>query len=94
VVHSRIQPQDEDSDSELAGELVEVDLPGKKSAKKKAVDKKLTAEGSRLCEVGESTSVKPANQVKSGRDSQRKSSKAKVNISRTSSRFRLTNGPE
>lgn len=89
MVHSRTQPpQDEDSDSELAGpELVQGDLPDKKSAKKKAVDRKLTAKGSRLCEVEKSTSYKPANQrAKSEEDSPRKFKKAKVNISRTSSR--------
>lgn len=88
VVHSRAQPQDENSDSEPAGDLVEGELTDKKSAKKKAADKKPTAEVSRLCEVGRSaTSVKIANQrVKSEEDSQRKSSNAKVNISRTSSR--------
>ena len=97
VVQSRAQPQDEDSDSELAGELDEGDLPDRKSAKKMmTADKKPTAEGSRLCEMGKSTSVKPANQkVKSEEDGQRKSSKVKVSISRTSSCFReLTNGPE
>lgn len=88
VVHSRAQPQDENSDSEPAGDLVEGELTDKKSAKKKVADKKPTAEVSRLCEVGRSaTSVKIANQrVKSEEDSQRKSSNAKVNISRTSSR--------
>lgn len=98
MVHSRAQPREEDSDSdsELAGELVEGDLPDKKSARKKAVDKKPMAEGSRLCEMRKLTSVKPANQrMKSKEDSQRKLSKPKVNISRASSRFReLTNGPE
>jgi len=79
VVHSRTQPQDEDSDSGLAGELVQGDLPDEKSAKKKAADRKPTAKGSRLCEVEISTSVTPANQrAKSEEDSQRKSKKAKV----------------
>ena len=96
VVHSRAQPRDEDSDSELAGELVEGDLPDKNSPRKKAADKKPTTESSRLRVVGKSTSVKPVNQrMKSEEDIQRKFSKAKVNILRTSSRFReLTNGPE
>jgi hypothetical protein len=88
VVHSRAQPQDEDSDSELAGDVDEGDLPSKKCAKKKATVKKPTAEGSRLCDVGRSTSVKVATnqRVKSEEDSQRRSSKAKVIISRISSR--------
>ena len=89
MVHSRAQPEDEDSDSELVGEAVEGDLPNKKCAKKKAAVKKPTAEASRLCDAGRSTSVKFANQrMKSEEDSQGnlKSSKAKVNISRTSSR--------
>ena len=81
MVHSRAQPQDEDADSELAGVLVEGDLTDKKSAKKKAADKEPTAEGSRLCEVGKSTLVKPATQrMKTVEDSQRKSTKTKVNI--------------
>ena len=87
MVHSRVQPQDSDSNPELAEDLVEGDFPDKKSAKKMAADKKPTAEGSRLCEVGRSTSVKFANQrVKSKEGSQRKSIIAKVNILRISSR--------
>jgi len=78
VVHGRTQPQVEDSDSELAGELVQGDLFDKKSAKKRAADRKPKAKCSRLCEVEKSTSVKPVNQrAKSGEDSQRKSKKAK-----------------
>lgn len=76
MVHSRTQPQHQDSDAELSG----------KSTKKKAADKKPTVEGSRLREEGRSTSFKLANQrVKSEEDSQRKSSNSKVNISKTSS---------
>ena len=95
VVHSRVQPQDEDSDSEFAGELVEGGLPNKKDKKKKAGDMKPTAGRSFLWEMGKSISVKPTNQrVKFEEDSLRESNKATVNISRTSSRSLLTNGPE
>lgn len=96
MVHSRAQRQHEDSHSEHAGDIVESDLPDIRSAKKRTTDKKPTAEGSGLCEVEGTTSVKLANQkVESEEDSQRKSSKAKVNISRTSSRVReLKKGPE
>lgn len=97
VVHSRVQPQDEDSDSELAGDVVEGNLSNKKFAKK-ATAKKPTAEGSLLRGVGRSTSAKFADQrMKSEEGSQGnlKSSKAKVNISRTSSRAGAKkNGPE
>ena len=61
MVNSRAQQQDEDSDSEPAGDVVEGDLSDKESAKKKATDKKPTAESSALCEVERSTSVKLAN---------------------------------
>jgi hypothetical protein len=81
VVHSRTQPQDEDSDSEIAGDVVEAELPDKKTARKKAAGEKPLAEGSRLCEMGRPTSVKLANQrVESGEDSKRKSSRAEVKI--------------
>lgn len=87
MVNSRAQVQDDDS--ELAGQLVEGDLPDKTCAKKKAVDKKPTAEGSRASEVGKSNTVKPVDQrVKSEEDSQRKFNKTTVNISRTSSRLK------
>jgi len=81
VVHSRAQPQDEDSNSEIAGDVVEGEFLANNPFPHAFLVGQPTTEDSRLCEVERSTSVKVTNQgVKPEEDSQTKSSKAKNEV--------------